>query len=83
MTGLWCIWKIRNEKLWEDVEHRSSILFQLSHECLYQRKQVISRGIMRQNAQVDVVLQRAKTTNVNFTNYAGGRPSVRVRRCEQ
>jgi ribonuclease HI len=72
VMGLWCIWKRRNEKLWEDIEHRPSISFQIARDYLFQWKQVHSRGGTRHNNDdVGSVLQLAETAEANFGVYAG------------
>ena len=40
---MWCIWKHRNEKLWEDVETRPTISVRLARESLHQWQQVHSK----------------------------------------
>jgi len=37
---MWCIWKRRNEKLWNDVDTRPEVSVRLARESLYQWQQV-------------------------------------------
>ncbi|XP_024630834.1 uncharacterized protein [Medicago truncatula] len=37
---LWCIWKRRNNKLWNDVETQPRILVNMAHDVLFQWQQV-------------------------------------------
>jgi hypothetical protein len=38
--NMWCIWKRRNEKLWNDVDTRPEVSVRLACESLYQWQQV-------------------------------------------
>jgi hypothetical protein len=51
VTGLWCIWKRRNDKIWENKEIRPEIAFQIAQDNLHQWRVVSARGERRASEQ--------------------------------
>jgi len=58
VTGLWCIWERRNDKIWEDKEIRPEIAFQIAQDNLHQWRVVDARGERRASEQRNKNTQR-------------------------
>jgi hypothetical protein len=54
---LWCVWKRRNEKIWEEVEKPASLSIQSARELLFQWREVRKDGTAARTASTTTIVR--------------------------
>ncbi|GAU45278.1 hypothetical protein TSUD_100000 [Trifolium subterraneum] len=64
VAAFWCIWKRRNQKIWEDIELHPSVSLQLASDIIYQWK-IAQTSHQRQQTSAAILPHSAATRNAS------------------